>query len=624
STETVTPNDTTWALDHPATADADWLIPTVEGHNPPGELVRTDLEASDNQGFTSDHLAFTAEMNYPDARLALRFHVWVYPDSPGLRTQLSVRALDGYTFDAQLSREETTDASRLAARRARGCHRQSMLPMTFEGTTRRMAGYYAGTQTRNDPHLSLLHEATETRPITHPATCDWASLICVETESSAVAMVKESHKCVNTIGHDCGVFTCDPDLGLVNYGWGILPQEIDDQWRPGWASWTLGYVPGERSRQRAFKTFDRIRYPLDQRDIYIQANTWGSSQGHKEHRDAAGEANVIQEIESCADLGIDVLQIDDGWQGDQYETWEPVPPRYPDGWTRVKEKAAEAGVKLGLWMAALPPSLEEMKTNIREGGFVSLKLDFAVLNSREKIDGLITKTRRLVLDCDHDLRVNWDLTEACPRYGYFFAREYGCIYLENRKPVVPSTVVYRPGTVLRDLWELARYCNLLKFQGSVQNLAMVDPRLSNAGAYNQAYCTAIPLFSSPLFFCETHFFDESQRAEIRPVLSAYKKVRDDIYQGIIYPIGDRPDGTSWTGFQSQGPDRHRGYLMLFREPWNTEPTHAFRLPDLAGQSLEITDLMRQTSWTATADDQGHVEFAIDNPGDFRFLAYQAV
>ncbi len=33
------------------------------------------------------------------------------------------------------------------------------------------------------------------------------------------------------------------------------------------------------------------------------------------------------------------------------------------------------------------------------------------------------------------LTLNWDLTEVAKRYGYFFAREFGCIYLENRKPV---------------------------------------------------------------------------------------------------------------------------------------------------------------------------------------------
>lgn len=109
-------------------------------------------------------------------------------------------------------------------------------------------------------------------------------------------------------------------------------------------------------------------YPVGPRDIYIQANTWGRSQGRLEHREAASEKNVLTEIDSCADLGIDVLQIDDGWQGDGYDSWKPAPQRYPAGWERVRARAEERGVKLGLWMAAMPPGLEDLIRNAESTG----------------------------------------------------------------------------------------------------------------------------------------------------------------------------------------------------------------------------------------------------------------
>lgn len=610
-----------WRLDQDDPRDADWLLPVVENENPEATLVCADARISDDEGFTSKHVSFVAEMTYPDALVALQFEIWAYPDAPGLRTQLRIKALDGYEWNAGLSSQETTEKSLRTARLSRNPQRQEILPVTFEGTTRHMIGYHAGTQNRNDHYLDLLLEAVDDRPITHPYTCHWASAMCVEGDSWGLAMVKESHKCINSDGVDGGLFVCKPGLGLVNYGWGIKPTDIDSQWRSGWANWCIAYESGDRTRQRAFKTFDGMRYPIGDRDVYVQANTWGSSQGGKEHRDAACEKNVLREIDSCADLGIDVLQIDDGWQGDQYDEWTPIPPRYPDGWATVRDRAKEAGVDLGLWMAAMPPSLEDMQRNVKDGDFVSLKLDFAVLRNRKQIAELMDKTRALVLSCDHKLRVNWDLTEACPRYGYFYAREFGCIYLENRKPVIPHGVTYRPGTVLRDLWDLSAYCNLLKFQGSVQNVDMVNPELSDVGAYSQAYCTAIPLMSSPLFFCETHFFEEPARTEIRTLLAAYKTVRDEIYQGTVYPIGQKPDGTNWTGFECQLTERTKGYLMVFREPWNTEETHSYSLPDLAGKTLEITDLMRKTSWTTTVDESGDLVLTIDDPGDFRFLSY---
>ena len=611
-----------WQLGSGDVRDADWLLPVVEDSNPVATLATKTVGVSDDEGFTSKHVAFRAEMNYAAVHLLVRFEVWAYPDAPGLRIQLSVKGTEGYAWAGDLDRHETSAASLMQARLSRGYQRQDMLPLSFENTTRRMIGYYADTQNRNDPYLDILLEAEDKKPLTHPCFCEWASAMCCESQGWGIALVKESHKCVNQKGVDTGIFACTPGDGLVSYGWGMPPASIDAQWRPAWATWCLVYEADEHARQRAFKLFDHLRYPLGERDIYVQANTWGSSQGSRQHRDAAGETNVLRELESCADLGIDVLQIDDGWQGDTYERWDPVPPRYSNGWTAVRQRAQELGLKLGLWMAAMPPTLEDMKRNIQEGGFVSLKLDFASLTNRHKIDELMGKVRALVLDCQHHLRVNWDVTEVDRRYGYFFAREFGCIYLENRKPAVPVNTTYLPGTVLRDLWQISKYCNLLKFQGSIQNVDMVNPRLSNAGAYSHGYCVAIALMSTPLFFCETHFYSEAARQQIRPLLAAYKKVRADIYKGIVQPIGDKPDGAAWTGFACELQAESRGFLTLFREPWNTENIYSYRLAHLAGRTVQIEDLLGGGSWKEKIDALGMLPITMAKAGDFRFLAYQ--
>ena len=609
------------SLCHGDSRDADWLLPVVEGTNPEAELVSAEAVISDDEGFTSRHVRFRAALHYAEVRLAVRFDVWAYPQAPGIRVHLSVRALEGFTWDGTLDRLETTEKSLREARLGRGYQRLDILPMSFKGKRRRMIGYFSDTQNRNDPWLDILLEAEDAKPLDYPYVCEWSNALCVEDNAWGVAMVKESHKCVNQRGVDTGFFACDPEYGLESYGWGIRPSEIDQKWRPAWATWCLVYASDERSRLRAFKTFDRLRFPLTDRDIYIQANTWGSSQGSKQHRDAAGEENVLREIASCADLGIDVLQIDDGWQGDQCLEWNPIPPRYPNGWSAVRDAAKAAGVSLGLWMAAVPPTLDDMERNIQDGGFVSLKLDFAVLNNRQKIDDLMDKVRALVLGRSHQLRINWDVTEIDVRYGYFFAREFGCIYLENRKPEIPVTVVYRPGTVLRDLWQIARYCNLLKFQGSIQNIDSVNKRLSDAGAYHHAYCTAIALMSTPLFFCETHLYSEQARDEIRPLLAAYRKVRADIYRGVVHPIGETPDGASWTGFECELVDEKRGFFTLFREPGSEEKTYAYCLPHLAGRTLHLENLLDGACWTSVVGVDGRFEITIGKASDFRFLAY---
>lgn len=611
-----------WRLSGRDPRDADWLLPVCEGINPEGRIESVRAEVDDDDGFTSKHVAFTAEMTYPEAKLALRFGVWAFPGAPGLRIGLHIRALDGYHWDARVHRIEISEATRRVSRLSQGHQRQDILPMAFKGTRRRMFGYHSETQQRNDPFLDLMLEAVDEQPVTHPSVCMWANALCVEDDAWGIGLLKESHKCVNRYGHDGGAFLCLPGRGVESHGWGILPQEIDLEWRPAWATWCIVYPAGDRSRQTAFKQFDRIRYPLGPRDIYVQANTWGSSQGFLEHREAASERNVLREIDSCADLGIDVLQIDDGWQGNDYNRWSPAPDRYPDGWSRVRVHARSKGVCLGLWLAAMPPTLEDLERNAREGGFVSYKLDFAHLNGRQKIDELMRKVRAFIKGQDHAVRVNWDLTEVEPRYGYFFGREYGAIYLENRKPVWPRTTTYRPATVLRDLWQIAHYCNLLKFQGSVQNIDMCDPLYTDAAAYSHAYCTAITLMSSPLFFCETHFYDDAARAQIRPLLAAYKKVREDLFRGLIHPLGEKPDGSRWTGFECALPEGDRGYLTVFREARNPASSHAFTLTHLAGQTLELKDLLTGETYTRTVSADGHLILSMDAPASFRFLAWR--
>jgi len=35
-----------------------------------------------------------------------------------------------------------------------------------------------------------------------------------------------------------------------------------------------------------------------------------------------------------------------------------------------------------------------------------------------------------------------------------------------------------------------------------------------------------------------------------PVIKKYKTIQEDLHKGFIFPIGEEPSGTSWTGFQS--------------------------------------------------------------------------
>ncbi|WP_372774711.1 hypothetical protein [Mangrovibacterium sp.] len=494
--------------------------------------------------------------------------------------------------------------------------RCDFLPIDATEFKRVYAGYYNDTQHRNTPETPLLKEEEITGSIAKTEKINWASILMVSDQNEGLALVKESHKCVNQRGVETGDFLVSAD-GIENRGTSLYPKDLSpDEYKWYWSSWTVLYSGNQNDGRAAIKAFDRLRYPVNpELDIYTMANTWGSSR----NRLAAKEENVLREIDCQANLGIDIQQIDDGWQD---TNWLPSTEWYPTGWGNVVERAKAKNIKLGLWGAAMPITPEALIYNYKHGGFVTYKLDFANLSTHDRIDEIIGKIRNFIQATEHKVRVNWDVTENAPRYGYFWAREYGSVFLENRKTDVPTNVVYVPHLVLRDLWHLSKYANLNKFQGSVQNVAMTDKTLSDAWQHSQAYATAIPLMSTPLFFQETQFLSADAVLQIKSILAAYKTFRNELYECFIYPIGNEPDNKSWSGFQAVHPQKRVGYLTLFRERNNNENSQSIQLLFLEKKRLKITNLLTGNTFIIKTDNKGTAMFKIQKSGDFRLYKYE--
>lgn len=60
------------------------------------------------------------------------------------------------------------------------------------------------------------------------------------------------------------------------------------------------------------------------------------------------------------------------------------------------------------------------------------------------------------------------------------------------------------------------------------------------------------------------------RLEIKELLGVYETVRDDMWKGFVFPVGEKPNDKSWTGFQCYNHKTGSGYLTFFREFNNTE------------------------------------------------------
>lgn len=590
---------------------ADWNLAGILPTEARGRLVALSAQQANDEGFTSEHLEVVAEFEYPEHGVQLKYMVWAYPNAPGMRTQLFVKKLGNF----QIPNDPMKGP------------RAEYLPVDTEGVATKLIGYYNHTQGRNTPKDDILKEE-----ITEGTTdFEWPSIIDLQSGNDGLMLVQESHKCVNQSGVNTGGFHIDVH-GLYASGLGIGAEDLTEAYRPLWAYWTIGYRGDDSHRQLALKEFDRIRYPIDpKKDIYIMANTWGSGATKEESLYASREANILVEIQSQKDLGIDVQQVDDGWQGHQYKTWDYVATDnskeygpydvYPEGWKNIKASAKAEVLKLGLWAAWGIPG-EDLLKHHKTGGFNYYKLDFANLDTYEKFHGLVDKVRDFILAADHKVRVNWDVTENPARIGYFFGREYGNIYLENRKPMNPPHVVYHPHLVLRDAWQVAKYTNLNKFQISVQNIDRVNKQVSDAHLHNHPYSVAIALMGSPIFFQETQYYSKEARDQIRPLLKAYKDHRGEMYKGYVFPIGEKPDNASWPAFQNYKPETNSGYLMVFREIDNEEAAKSMKLHFIKDKTLVLTNVMTGMVEHKKVDAEGYIDFGIANAADFRFYSYE--
>lgn len=562
-------------------------------------VLAVDLAEDDDEGFALPHLRAELRIAYPDAGVELRFIAWALPDAPGVRTVLALRASAGFCAS------EATDPA-VAER------------VGVAATAVRAVGYFNDTDHRNSPETPIIRDEM----LSAPATCDWASLVATH----GCALVKESHRCANQPGHDGGAFVLDA-AGLTSSGWGLLPSEITDAFRSAWAHWTLAFPDeGPETLPATLRHFIALRYPHDPvRDAYVMSNTWGSTDGKRDARDAAREDNVLRELEVAAAIGVDAVQIDDGWQVDLAATtwrpesergWQPHDAVYPRGWARVRARAAELGVELGLWAAGEDIRLDELLTNWRELGFTRAKLDFMRFAGHAEHAAFSAKVRAFVRATDHRVRINFDVTSKSPRVGYLWLRECGSLYLANRKPHAPENVLYHPWLVLRDAWHLARWQRLQDIQLTVQNPLRTNRAASDAWRHSTAYCLAITLFGTPLIFQQLQFLDATQRAEMRDVLTVYRRHRHAIHAGDIAPIGDEPSNAAHTGFHCRCPDGS-GYVLVLRELTNTQPLIDLPLPDVAGPLL---DCERDVVHPMT---DGRLHVAIPEAPGYRLLRYAA-
>jgi hypothetical protein len=603
---------------------SDWDLPGAITDTSLARVADFSVSVSDDDGFTNRHILAVTTLEYPNARLMVRHVVWAFPDAPGIRTQLQVKAMAGFSPKGlPIGEGKRMDCGHWIA--VPGA-RTDYLPLSFTAENqRRYWGYYNNPGSRHDPAREMLEETLVTGyPVFITEDNNWASGLSVEynSGSNGVCLVKESPKCVNEQAHNTGSFYSGPD-GLGVTGWGLTPEEITtDRYRECWATWTIVWSQGNDGMQLALKQFDRARYPAyPERDLFILSNTWGPA--NPGGAQFTTEEHLMKEIPALAALGIDVMQIDDGWQksggGPDAKSFEP---KYSSGWKNLKKEADRNGLRFGLWVTAKYSTTEELKKNIDELGFISWKVDFDQLASRSDYEERIAKYRAVMkyawMNTQFSLCPEYD----DPRYGWYFCKEYGSIYFQNIQESLPAHLTMVPYQVLRQHWLMSKYFNSNKLQVMLQNPKRSNPERSDAPQHSHAYCFAMGVPFIPCFFQSAQYLDSAGQTEMKNFISLYKEHREAIFNCYTFPIGDKPDNQSWSGFQMMNDSNpSANYLLLFRELHNKQANRQIQLKMVPGKTITFTDIQTGRSWSETASADGSVKFDIPDPGSYLFLQY---
>jgi len=441
--------------------------------------------------------------------------------------------------------------------------------------------------------------ATNLLSIDNPATGDGLAILKLEALPSS----RPVPSAADVVGQDRVVTV---------YGHGAGPEGHGCEWA------MVGFSGGKWGRAIALHRLQsRLREFQPGRDGMMLSNTWGD----RSQDSRVSESFVAEEIKAGAELGVDVCQIDDGWQrgitkksasaaaghalwqGGFWKSdphfWEPRPNHFPSGLESTAAAAKSRGMGLGLWFS--PDGANDYENWMKDAdavlgfhrrwGVNYVKVDgthvvtkTAEWNLRRFIDRVLTETKG-------EVSFDFDIT-ADIRMGYFGLVEAGPLFLENR---YTDSHGWWPHATLRNLWQLSWYVPpqrlRIEFLNATRNHGLYSGDPLAPGNYPADYPFAVTMVANPLAWFEVSHLPPSVAAPIRALVAVWKTQRDELHQGTIIPIGDCPSGFAWTGFCSINSTGRQ--VLVFRERTDSDSVDlplpatrgAWRVSTLAGTGM---------------------------------------
>lgn len=437
------------------------------------------------------------------------------------------------------------------------------------------------------------------------------NVFCVNdyTSENSIMLVKHSpteSSALNRKGKD---FDMQGSIYATLYGTGIDFTDIPDGKVPYYAS-----AVGVGKTQDIYEEYWRYNtaFCLDdpRKSLYIMSNTWGD----RSQDTAVCERFMLKELDRAKELGVDIVQIDDGWQSgitansgcksggvwegyyaDNSDFWQVNNQRFPNGLEPIVSKAKSYGIEIGLWFSPdsskdfenVDRDIETLLDLYNKYGIRYFKLDGVKIRNKLCEMRFIHLISELNRRTNGDMRFNLDVT-AEDRFGYLYQPQFGTVFVENR---YTDYVNYFPHNTFKNVWNLARVIPTRRLQMEILNIRRNTDRYNGylfaPNTYSLDYLFATVMVANPLFWMEMTNLADDDAKLLAEISGIYKNYKAELFESRVIPIGKMPNGMAFSGYYCQNADKKSENVILFREA-TKDHTHTFKLPaDVAGKNMKI-------------------------------------
>ncbi|MGC4234989.1 MAG: alpha-galactosidase [Niabella sp.] len=446
-----------------------------------------------------------------------------------------------------------------------------------------------------------------------------------------VKMAPVAHAQSGYYGFDFGIQF--KGISVFSTGYDTTCTLHKNQWQTSYPLYILRYAGSEAEALFYYKQYElSVHKYLYEYDNTFTMNTWGNR-----NRDSRiNESFILKELEAAAKLGITHYQIDDGWQqglsqnsslkaGTLWDDWSATDweinkTRFPGGFEKISKEAGQKNISLGLWFN--PSKKNDYQNWQRDRDILSalyrkynikwIKIDGVEIGNKTAEESVYNMLSQASAQADNQLQFNMDVT-AGKRGGYFCFNRLGNIFLENRYTDWGN---FYPHLALRNAWQLSYYTPLQRYQVEWLDKWRNDKMYAANDMLKPSkvpfdYQFAITMMAQPLAWMEATTLPQ-EAFSVKALIDTWKKERNSMATGIIHPVGEMPDGFSFTGFVSY--TKNRLYVLFFREAAG-EDQYVYQLPFVKKKLTGFKKIWGDGQLQNVSGNNVTVRF----PQSFRFL-----